>query len=48
MDGLTNELEDMMNILKNQERLLAIIEEQQNEIDSLKRQNEELIRQRSR
>ena len=36
-----------MNILKNQERLLSIIEEQQNEIDSLKRQNEELIRQRN-
>ena len=47
LEELTNELEDMMNILKNQERLLAIIEEQQTEIDSLKHRNEELMKQRN-
>ena len=44
MDGLTKELEDMMKILQNQERLLTIIEEQQTEIEQLKKQNGELLR----
>ena len=44
MDGLTKELEDMMKILQNQERLLTIIEEPQTEIERLKKQNGELLR----
>ena len=44
MDGLTKELEDMMKILQNQERLLTIIEDQQTEIEQLKKQNGELLR----